>query len=94
MGVWAILDGMYSHDPVDVNWQMPKSVIGRTTDPVSWTRESRRSSGEFSADLFFDDGVSASFYCSFMANHQQWFHVTGEKGYVLLNDFVLPYCGA
>ncbi len=76
-----------------LNWQMPKSVIGRTLTPFRGHGSQEEVPGEFSADLFFDDGVSASFYCSFMANHQQWFHVTGEKGYVLLNDFVLPYCG-
>ena len=45
---------------------------------------------DFSAEMFFEDGVSCSFYCSFIAGHQQWVHVSGQKGWLLLPDFVHP----
>lgn len=48
---------------------------------------------EFSAEMIFDDGVSAGFYCSFITHHQQWANISGDKGYLHINDFVLPYRG-
>jgi len=35
----------------------------------------------FSAELFFDDGVSASLYCSFVNFRQQWVNVSGTNNY-------------
>lgn len=49
---------------------------------------------EFSAEMRFEGGVSASFYCSFITEHQQFVRFCGNKGYVQLDDFVLPYLGA
>ena len=49
---------------------------------------------DFSAELFFADGVSASFYCSFLAENQQWANVGGTKGFLHVPDFVLPYYGS
>jgi predicted dehydrogenase len=49
---------------------------------------------EFSGEMFFPHGVSASFYCSFRTENQQWAHVSGTKGSVSLSDFVLPFYGA
>jgi hypothetical protein len=43
--------------------------------------------------MFFEGGASASFYCSFRTENQQWAHISGTKGNVLLRDFVLPYFG-
>jgi len=48
---------------------------------------------EFSAELFFDDGISASFYCSFLTEHQQWCNISGTKGNLAIKDFVLPVLG-
>jgi predicted dehydrogenase len=48
---------------------------------------------EFSGELFFPGGVSGSFYCSFRTENQQWAHVSGAKGSVLVPDFVLPFHG-
>lgn len=48
---------------------------------------------EFSAELDFEGGTTASFYCSFHTETQQWAHFSGEKGYVSLDDFVLPWFG-
>jgi predicted dehydrogenase len=48
---------------------------------------------EFQGELHFANGVSATFFNSFRANHQQWAHISGTKGYLQVNDFVLPYYG-
>jgi hypothetical protein len=40
--------------------------------------------------LFFDDGASASFHCSFLAANQQWANISGANGSVRIPDFVLP----
>ena len=45
---------------------------------------------QFSGELFFDNGVSASFYNSFETEHQQWVNISGSKGHLTINDFVLP----
>jgi predicted dehydrogenase len=49
---------------------------------------------EFSGELFFAGGVSASFYCSFVTENQQWAHVSGTLGYLEVPDFVLPFFGS
>lgn len=49
---------------------------------------------EFSAELFFPNDVSASFYCSFQTENQQWAHISGTKGWVHVPDFVLPFFGS
>jgi predicted dehydrogenase len=49
---------------------------------------------EFSAELFYPDGVSASLYCSFSAEIQQWANLSGTKGFIHVPDFVLPHYGA
>ncbi|MGA2619370.1 MAG: Gfo/Idh/MocA family oxidoreductase [Thermoguttaceae bacterium] len=49
---------------------------------------------EFSAELFFPEGVSASLYCSFLAENQQWANVGGSKGFIHVPDFVLPHYGS
>jgi predicted dehydrogenase len=49
---------------------------------------------EFSAELFYPEGVSANFYCSFLAENQQWASLSGTKGSIHVSDFVLPHYGA
>lgn len=46
-----------------------------------------------SAEMDFASGPTASFYCSFENEHQQWFHLSGTKGSIVLDDFVLPFHG-
>jgi predicted dehydrogenase len=48
---------------------------------------------EFSGELFFAGGATASFYCSFRTELQQWAHVSGTRGFVYVPDFVLPFFG-
>jgi predicted dehydrogenase len=70
--------------------QMPERVSGRLL--------SKHGPGdvplEFSGELFFRGGASASFYCSFLTENQQWAHVSGTQGSLLVPDFVLPFFGA
>lgn len=69
-------------------WAEPVRVSGRvrqaTADGVPL---------EFSGALDFADGASASFHCSFTAAHAQWAVVSGERGLLRVDDFVLPYAG-
>lgn len=48
---------------------------------------------ELSAELLFPDGVSASLYCSFRTENEQWAVLSGTRGLVRLDDFVLPFFG-
>jgi predicted dehydrogenase len=71
-----------------MNWQMPDRVEGKII-----SRAENDSSGvplEFSAELFFDSGVSAGFYCSFLTAYRQWVDVSGVRGHLRVPDFVLP----
>ena len=73
-----------------LNEQLPDLVMGRTLaqhgrQPVPL---------EFSGELFYPGGVSASFYCSFQTENQQWANVSGTQGYVQVPDFVLPFFGS
>jgi predicted dehydrogenase len=71
-----------------MNWQLPREVTGRilsqSGSPVPT---------EFSGELIYDGGVSAGFYCSFLANKQQWAHVSGQKGWLRVPGFVHPLNG-
>ncbi len=54
---------------------------------------------EFAGELHFhgaDGGpdVTAMFFCSFLIEHQQWAHVSGTRGSLRIDDFVLPCFGA
>jgi predicted dehydrogenase len=48
---------------------------------------------ELSAELLFPGGVSASLYCSFRTENEQWAVVSGTKGLARVDDFVLPFFG-
>jgi len=71
-----------------LNWEMPVEATGLILsasqgkgDPVPV---------EFSGELFFQGGGSCGFYCSFLTPDQQWVTVSGTKGWLRLDDFVLP----
>jgi predicted dehydrogenase len=74
-----------------MNWQLPRTVTGKTLSQAG--NQSGRSGAptEFSAELIFADEVSASFYCSFLAALDQWVSVSGQKGWLRLQDFVHPF---
>jgi len=76
-----------------LKWRLPRTVTGRIlaeSDP----KDGRvPAPADFSAELFFDDGISAGFYCSFLAALQQWTFVSGRDGWLRLPDFVHPFNG-
>jgi predicted dehydrogenase len=49
---------------------------------------------EFSGELFFPGGATAAFFCSFLAENQQWAHISGANGTAHIPDFVLPFYGS
>ncbi|MSU59552.1 MAG: Gfo/Idh/MocA family oxidoreductase [Pedosphaera sp.] len=73
-----------------MNWQMPVRVTGRILRQSAADANSAGVPIEFSGELFFDGGVSASFFCSFAAN-QQWANVSGTNANLHIPDFVLPF---
>lgn len=74
--------------------QMPIEVRGRVLSELQGSSSPSAVPGEFAADLIFPGGVSASFYSSFVTENQQWLHASGSKGYLRVNDFVLPFLGS
>jgi predicted dehydrogenase len=75
-----------------MNEQLPERVVGRMLaehnagvgPPVPM---------EFSGEMFFAGGETASFYCSFRTGDQQWANVSGAHGYLHVPDFVVPFYG-
>jgi predicted dehydrogenase len=76
-----------------MQYQMPQRVVGRILRELNGEGSEGPVPAEFSGELFFADGVTASFYCSFVTEIQQWAVVGGERGYVAVDDFVLPWYG-
>ncbi len=76
-----------------MRWQLPHTVIARTHTELTGQGSTGSVPGEFSAELLFADGASASFYCSFLTEISQSVLVQGQKGYVTMEDFVLPFLG-
>lgn len=66
------------------NYAMPQRVRGEIL------REENGVPTEFRGDLYFGNKVSASFYCSFHAALDSWVKVTGTKGILTVDDFVIP----
>ncbi|MFO0974794.1 MAG: Gfo/Idh/MocA family oxidoreductase [Planctomycetaceae bacterium] len=76
-----------------MKYEMPVEVRGRILNGVKRTDSADIVPMEFQGEMHFANGVSATFYNSFRTNHQQWAHISGTKGYLAVNDFVLPYFG-
>jgi predicted dehydrogenase len=76
-----------------MNWQMPKRVTGRMLAEVKHPDNPDSVPLEFSGEMFFENGVSASFYCSFQTDNHQSAQISGTKGYLSLNDYVVPFYG-
>jgi predicted dehydrogenase len=74
-----------------MKWQLPHTVTGRILSESKPTGGRAPAPTEFSAELFFDDNVSAEFYCSFLVADQQWAFVSGRKGWLRIPDFVHPF---
>jgi predicted dehydrogenase len=74
--------------------QMPTHVSARTITPLAGVNSRGKVPGEFSAELQFPGDVSAAFYCSFLTENQQTATLSGDTGYITVNDFVLPFYDA
>ena len=77
-----------------MKYQMPHKVSGRLLTEAGRAGGGSPVPMEFSGELFFADGVSASFYCSFLNENQQWANLSGTKGFVRVSDFVCPFYGS
>ena len=73
--------------------RLPEQVTGRVLSEIHREGSPRPTPTEFSGELVFANGVSAGFYCSFLARSQLWATVGGPKGYLFLHDFVVPFYG-
>jgi predicted dehydrogenase len=71
-----------------LDWRLPRTVAGRIL-----AQSATAAPTEFSGELFFDDDVSAEFYCSFLAAKQQWVAVGGRQGWLRMPDFIHPRNG-
>jgi predicted dehydrogenase len=74
--------------------QLPERVTGRVLARHPPGDESTSVPVEFTGELLYPGGVSASFFCSFRAENQQWAVVSGTEGYATVRDFVLPFFGS
>ncbi|MFT5528340.1 MAG: putative dehydrogenase [Pirellulaceae bacterium] len=77
-----------------MNWKKPTSVTGRILTEHKRDDSPKPVPIEMSAEMFFPGGVSSSMYCSFITENQQWAVVGGDKGFLNITDFVLPYFGS
>jgi predicted dehydrogenase len=73
-----------------MNWCFPREAIGRILSERRARKNLATVPMDFSAELIFDDHTSAGFYCSFAAQYQNWVHVSGTKGSLVIPDFVNP----
>jgi predicted dehydrogenase len=76
-----------------MNWQLPERVTGRLLSSVTRPRGTPPVPTEFSGELFFRGGASSTFYCAFLTELAQWVTISGTKGQLAFNDFVLPLRG-
>jgi predicted dehydrogenase len=76
-----------------MEYEMPEQVVGRLLTAQSRDDSPEPVPVEFSAEFFYPNGVSASYYNSFITENQQWVNIAGSKGYIYIPDFVLPFVG-
>jgi len=74
-------------------WRLPTMINSRIITEHSRGQGSPGVPTDFAAELDFADGPTASFHCSFVTHNQQWAFISGERGYLELDDFVLPLEG-
>ncbi len=75
------------------NYELPQYVSGRILDDIHRDGGQYSVPMEFSGELVWADGSSASFYNSFQTTMQQWANVSGTNGFLQIPDFVLPFYG-
>jgi predicted dehydrogenase len=76
-----------------MEWRLPQAVTGRIVSQFSRPGSPLPVPTDFSGELVFDHEILSGFYCSFIAANQQWAKISGDRGYLELNDFVLPFHG-
>jgi len=76
-----------------MNWELPARVAGHILQEYRHPASPAAIPTDFSAELFFANGVSAGFYCSFVTQLQQWANLAGTNGAINVPDFVLPRHG-
>ncbi len=69
-------------------WRLPREVTARLLTECGGVPV------ELTAELAFDGGLTAGFYCAFNTANQQWAHFAGTCGGARVDDFVLPFAGA
>ena len=74
-----------------MNGHAPTHVAARTLYSLEDQKSEGQVPGEMTAELRFENGVTGSFFCSFLTQNQQTALISGDKGYVFLDDFVLPF---
>ena len=62
-----------------MNYQVPRAVTGRLLNASGRSDSPKPVPTEFSGEVLFDGDVSASYYCSFLTEHQQFAHLSGTK---------------
>jgi predicted dehydrogenase len=77
-----------------MKYELPQRVMGSVLSQHGRGDSPQPVPTEFSGELCYHGGVSAGFYCSFVAQHQQWAHISGERGHITVADFVLPVYGS
>ena len=75
-------------------WKLPERVTGQCLSDFKHPASLSTVPTEFSGELFFADGITSSFYCSFLTENEQWANVSGTRGHLQVPDFVLPFSGA
>lgn len=73
-----------------MRWRLPRKVTGCILSQRGAAHSPSRVPTDFSAELIFDDDTSAAFYCSFIAQSQNWVHISGTNGQLRMADFVHP----
>lgn len=76
-----------------MRYEMPLQATGRIITEIAGENSPGTVPSQFSGELIFANGVTASFYNSFITENQQWAHVSGSKGFLQIPDFVLPFKG-
>lgn len=73
--------------------RMPLQATGRIHVEAAQSKALQPVPLEFSGELLYPDGVSATYFCSFIAENAEWAVVSGTAGSLHLEDFVLPFAG-
>jgi predicted dehydrogenase len=76
-----------------MNGKMPIHVSGRVLAEAGVVGSPGPVPTEFSGELLFEGDISAAFFCSFRTQVEEWAIVSGTKGVLQLDDFVLPFTG-